>query len=319
MMESVTLDELDRGLVHALQIDGRAPFSRIAEVLGSSENTVARRYRRLRAAGVLRVVAAVDNTPTGHPTWVLRMRCTPDATRTISEALARRADTYWVHVLSGGTEISCATSAATPEALVDKLPRANRILAVSGHWLLHGFVNPQGWGALSCLAPHQADRLRPEPPEPDTQACAVDETDHALLSALSIDGRAGYAALAAHTGWSESTVRRRIEQLRRSGILGFQVDVVPEALGYHASARLWLSVRTSALTTIGQTLAGHPEVQFAAVTTGPTNMLVGVVCRDSRDLYRYLSDRIGPLDAVGHLETAPVVRTLKRTGTLLPS
>lgn len=43
-----TLDPLDLKLLHALQIDGRAPFSRIAEVLGVSDQTVARRFRRLR-------------------------------------------------------------------------------------------------------------------------------------------------------------------------------------------------------------------------------------------------------------------------------
>ncbi|NUR89077.1 MAG: AsnC family protein, partial [Nonomuraea sp.] len=35
-MENVTLDEVDRGLLHALQVDGRASFSRIGEVLGVS-------------------------------------------------------------------------------------------------------------------------------------------------------------------------------------------------------------------------------------------------------------------------------------------
>lgn len=318
-MESVTLDEVDRGLVHALQVDGRAPFSRIGAVLGTSENTVARRYRRLRSAGVLRVVAAVDTSRLVYANWVLRMRCTPDAARPISEALARRADTNWVHILSGGTEISCASRAATPEVLVEKLPRANRILAVSGHWLLHGFVDPQGWGGLSWLSAEQVDRLRAQPPGPDSDLLALDETDHALLDALSTDGRAAHAALAARTGWSESTVRRRVEQLRRAGVLEFQVDVLPEALGFHATARLWMSVRPSALATVGEELAGHSEVQFASVTTGPTNMLVAVACRDSVDLYRYLTDRIGALDAITHLETAPVIRTLKRTGSLLPA
>ncbi|MYR89980.1 AsnC family transcriptional regulator, partial [Streptomyces sp. SID685] len=47
-MES-NYDELDRRLVHALQIDGRAPFSTIAEALGVSDRTVARRYARLRS------------------------------------------------------------------------------------------------------------------------------------------------------------------------------------------------------------------------------------------------------------------------------
>jgi DNA-binding transcriptional regulator YhcF (GntR family) len=42
------LDDLDRALIHALHIDGRAPFHRMAAALGVSPQTVARRYRRLR-------------------------------------------------------------------------------------------------------------------------------------------------------------------------------------------------------------------------------------------------------------------------------
>ncbi|WP_346777316.1 AsnC family protein [Streptomyces sp. HNM0575] len=50
-MDTLTLDDLDRQLVHSLAVDGRAPFSRIASVLRCSDRTVAHRYRRLRAAG----------------------------------------------------------------------------------------------------------------------------------------------------------------------------------------------------------------------------------------------------------------------------
>ncbi|WP_194293403.1 hypothetical protein [Actinomadura macrotermitis] len=37
----------------------------------------------------------------------------------------------------------------------------------------------------------------------------------------------------------------------------------------------------------------------------------------SRDLYRYLTERVAALEAVGHVETAPIVRNVKRVGTLL--
>src|SRR5207249_8810987 len=94
LMESI--DDLDRGLVHALQLDGRAPFSKIAEVLGVSENTVARRYRRLRSGGLLRVVGTTNGYLLGYTSWTIRIRCTPDAAAPIAAALARRPDTFWV-------------------------------------------------------------------------------------------------------------------------------------------------------------------------------------------------------------------------------
>jgi len=37
------MDRLDRQILQALQLEGRAPFSRLAAVLGVSEQTIARR------------------------------------------------------------------------------------------------------------------------------------------------------------------------------------------------------------------------------------------------------------------------------------
>src|SRR5271167_3867805 len=89
-VESIIVDDLDRQLAQCLGIDGRASFSAIAEVLGVSDQTVARRYRRLRSA------------------WVLRLRCVPGSGEAIAEALARREDTAWVQLLSGDTEVLCS-------------------------------------------------------------------------------------------------------------------------------------------------------------------------------------------------------------------
>ncbi|MFD2415553.1 AsnC family protein [Amycolatopsis pigmentata] len=55
-MAADNFGDLDRAVVHASQIDGRAPFSRIGEVLDVSDQTVARRHGRLRAMSALRVV-----------------------------------------------------------------------------------------------------------------------------------------------------------------------------------------------------------------------------------------------------------------------
>jgi DNA-binding Lrp family transcriptional regulator len=71
----------------------------------------------------------------------------------------------------------------------------------------------------------------------------------------------------------------------------------------------------SALTSVGAALAAHPEPDVVAATTGPTNLMAGVTCRDTQDLYRYLTERVAPLDGVRELETVLVIRTVKRVGT----
>jgi DNA-binding Lrp family transcriptional regulator len=166
------LDELDRGLVHALEVDGRAPFGRVAEVLGVSDQTVARRYRRLRTAGVLRVVGLVDATRLGHTSWAIRIRCAPDVAGPVATALAKRPDTFWGHVLSGGIEIACGTTARTAQErgalLLQRLPRTGRISSVTVHSQLHLFVGGRmGWpGAAAALSKEQVERLRSDPLPP---------------------------------------------------------------------------------------------------------------------------------------------------------
>jgi DNA-binding Lrp family transcriptional regulator len=324
VVENVTLDAIDRGLVHALQVDGRAPFGRIAAVLGVSDQTIARRYRRLRSAGALRVVGSVNAMLLGYASWAIRLRCAPDAAGPIAAALARRPDTFWVHLLSGGTEIACGTTARTPEErdtlLLQRLPRTGRVVSVSAHSLLHLYVGgPASWpGAATALSEDQVERLRPDAPAVhDGEPVVLDDGDQVLLAALSLDGRTGHAELAGITGWSESTVRRRMDRLVGSGVLFYDIDIPPECLGFRYEARLWMSVRPADLASVGEALAEHPEVSFAAAITGPANLMAAVACRDEQALYRYLTERIGALDGVTQLETAPVIRTVKRAGAVL--
>ena len=96
MMDTITIDDLDRQLAQCLGVDGRASFSQLAEVLGVSDQTVARRYRRLRSAGLLRVVGLKARKQLGSLGWFLRIRCVPGAGPAI--AAAQRAEHLGVAV-----------------------------------------------------------------------------------------------------------------------------------------------------------------------------------------------------------------------------
>lgn len=144
----------------------------------------------------------------------------------------------------------------------------------------------------------------------------ISPEDEPLLAELARDGRASNAAIATAIHWHESTVRRRIDELRRCGLLYFEVDVDNQVQGLNAHAVLWLSVEPARLEEAGQALAAHPEIPFAAATTGPASLVASAVFRDTQHLYEYLTGRLAALPGVTSVETAPIIRTLKRTGSV---
>lgn len=83
------LDDVDQGLVHALHVDGRAPFTRIADVLGVSTQTVSRRYQRLRADAGLRVVGLPDPHLAGYTQWIVRLTAAPTTAGELARSVAR--------------------------------------------------------------------------------------------------------------------------------------------------------------------------------------------------------------------------------------
>ncbi|MGY0019787.1 Lrp/AsnC family transcriptional regulator [Streptomyces sp. cg35] len=315
-MDSTLYDELDLKILQALEVDGRAPFSRIAEVIGVSDQTVARRYRRLVASGGLRVVGLQDSQLLGLDNWMLRLRCAPEGAETIAAALARRPDTAWIGLTSGGTEVVCVTVPRTPgdhdDLLLGKLPRTPHIVEIRALQMLHRyFGGPEGWlRKRGPLTPAQVTALRPPPPT--VEPALPTPEDGPLLAVLKRDGRATYPELQRATGKSESAVKRRLAQLLASGACYIDIEYDTARLGHGMAAVLWITAAPRRLDAVGRALAGHEEIAYAAATAGPSNVVVTAVARDTADLYAYVSGKLGRLEGVEHVETAPFMRRVKQ-------
>jgi DNA-binding Lrp family transcriptional regulator len=314
------LDAVDRQIIHILSIEPRASFRTIADVTGISDQTAARRYRRLCESAGLRVLGVPEGSRLGWTDWFVRLQTTPGGADSTAEALARRPDTRWVHLASGGTEIICTLQARTEEQrdalFLRGLPGSRRVTQISAHSILHNFT-PGPWRqATRALSPSQLEKLPPAVRQDAPARGHLLAEDEPLLAELARDGRASNAAIATAIHWHESTVRRRIDELRRCGLLYFEVDVDNQAQGLNAHAVLWLSVEPARLEEAGQALAAHPEIPFAAATTGPANLVASAVLRDTQHLYEYLTGDLAALPGVTSVETAPVIRTLKRTGSV---
>ncbi|WP_371526295.1 Lrp/AsnC family transcriptional regulator [Streptomyces sp. NBC_01283] len=314
-------DPLDVKLLQALELDGRAPFSKIAAVLGVSDQTVARRYRKLVSDGNLRIVAVRDHEKLGQDQWMLRLRCAPDGADAIATALARRPDTSWIGLTSGGTEVVCCTRPRTrtdqDELLLAKLPRTPHIVDIRAQQMLHRFFGgPDGWlmkhGPLS---DEQVAALRCTPPAPavrDGAPLRIEPEDEPLVAALEQDGRATYPELQQATGRSESAVKRRLGALLASGVIYIDIEYADALIGLRVGTMLWITTAPWAMDSVGKALASHAEIAHATAVAGPSNLMATAVARDIPALYTYLSQKLGQLDGVQHVETAPFMRRVKQ-------
>jgi DNA-binding Lrp family transcriptional regulator len=208
------------------------------------------------------------------------------------------------------------------------LPGSRHVTSITAQSVLHVFSPVAFVGYANVLSAAQVAALRQTEPQPEPELALSELTaapgtghttmlraeDDLLIAELAVDGRASVADLAAATHWHESTVRRRIDELRQAGLLYFDLDIDDTVLGVNATVMLWLKVEPASLDAAGRAVAAHPEVPFAAATTGPTNLTVSAVFRDNRHLYGYLTSRLADLPGLQSVETTPMIRTVKRVG-----
>jgi DNA-binding Lrp family transcriptional regulator len=328
--DSVTLEPDDVRILRSLQIDPRMGFATMAAVLGLSEPTVGRRYRRMVRQGVVRVIGVVDPGALGQSQWTVRLRCRPGSGPALAEALARREDVSWVVLSGAGSEVTCAVRSRSQEQRDDllghRLPRAASVIDLQASVVLRKFLGGRGsyWTALSgCLTPREEsafgsrDNPFTEGPIVAREPVRLGGQDEKLVAALAADGRASLVDLAAAADLTPGRVSRRLQALLASGLVYLHVEIAPPALGYRVQSNLWLRVRPSEVKTVGVALARMPEVGFAGALSGRHNIYATVHCRSLDELFDFTSDRVGNLAGVEGMEVSPIFRQIKQAGTLV--
>ncbi|WP_458317701.1 Lrp/AsnC family transcriptional regulator [Mycolicibacterium brisbanense] len=317
------MDALDGEILHALQIAPRASFRRIAEIVGAGEQTVARRYRALCRDGVLRVVGVVNPRVYGECQWIVRIHAKPDDLPRLADALVRRPEVTHANVLSGGTELVCVVRAPigdSGDGLLQRLPRTSAVLDMRVDLVLNVFGSPTGAQWTGHGHPLDADRIAaletPVRAQPD-RPVAPTAADQPLLDALAADGRISDSALAALTGWSPARVKRRLAALQASDTVAYDVDVLPERLGFTLNAMIWISTMPRHLESVAAQLVRHDEVASVAAVSGPANLMLVVICRDTAHLYRYVAEQLATVDGIQTYEVSIRSKRVKQVGSLI--
>jgi Lrp/AsnC family transcriptional regulator for asnA, asnC and gidA len=304
------LTVLEQQIVAALQIDPRASWRKIASVLREPERTVARRGTELLESGTVGVLGIRL-----RPTPVLvEMRCAPGTARVAVQALAQRADTSFVYMVTGTAD--CLAEILTDRdklhtALADELPGIAGLQHVNTYPILRYFKTLRAWQP-GPLTDEQRNGLRPAPlkdPAVFGEYPEMTKIDDQIVGALCEDGRMSFEAIARRVGVSEATARRRTEWLLETNVVHLRAIVEPARLGLPVEAQL---------ETLGQRLAELPETRYVAAITGDYQILADVTVANNQALYDFTSSGAWTADVV-QISTSLLLDARKRGGRLKPS
>lgn len=321
MPDSTAFDELDLALIEALQLQPRAAWARIASVLGVDARTAARRWDRLRSSG--RAWLTAYPAPRALTIGYLDVACRPDALDALTGQLCSWPEVLGIERTTGDHQLMLNIAARDLPALDDFVPsrlsgldgvRSVR-LNIAGHLYSEG----SDW-LVRALDQRQLHDLNAT----TTAASAGARTgsrasDEALFAGLAVDARRSCAELARDCGWSETSVRRRIGHMMRSGAIYFRCDIAHGLAGWPVIATYRFNIRADRLDDVGRTLAALPETRLCAAVTGYGNLVLSVWLRSPADCHTFeavLSRRFPDLEVA---ERDITLHVPKRMGRLLGS
>lgn len=309
------LNDAQRRIIAALQVDGRATWRKIATVLDMPERSVARHGAWLLEHGLV-TVSAIRHR---QHSMLIACSCAPGTGRIASESLSARPDTSFSYQTTGREDlvVELHYTGDVTNVLSLQLPATPGVSSMVVYPILKYFKTIRGW-RLGSLSAMEEQALRKEPDRTSWVAAEMSITDEQIIEALHEDGRASFESVGRRVAMSETSVARRIDWLSKSGQISIRALVEPSNVGLPVEALLWVSTTPSQIEALGQRLASRPEVRYAAAVAGDCQLVVDVTVPNQAELYRFISDKAWG-DAMLQVKTSLVVQARKRGGRLLPA
>ncbi|PTV95412.1 DNA-binding Lrp family transcriptional regulator [Rhodobacter aestuarii] len=149
---------------------------------------------------------------------------------------------------------------------------------------------------------------------------ALDDTDRAILRALSADAGLGAGELGRRLGLSQPAAWRRVKRLEDAGVLaGRRLVLDLPALGFGVTVFLGVKLAIKgriSFEDFERAARAIPEVQVVQHVLGRFDYRLKVVARDIADFERVLRRRIMTLPGAGQIEANVMLSEERRPGPL---
>ncbi|WP_029260191.1 MULTISPECIES: Lrp/AsnC family transcriptional regulator [unclassified Microbacterium] len=323
-MKNDALDALDLRLISALQARPRASWSSLAQALGSSDATLARRWETLKDEGVAWMTVA-PNLSLGHGSLAMGMalvevRVKSGCLTSTAASLAAHPEIATIEVTAGARSLMLTVIAGSPQALSDFLldsldahPFVDGIRSYPASWT---YRDASRWRVFAGAAGDQHDR-RARPGARTRPRLPHRDLAESIAAVLAQDGRATADHVAKALDIGIRTARTGLAQLTASGEIRFRTEVSRALAGWPVCA--WFLVSSSAAHRERdvRTLAAMPECRAVMHTIGPFDLAAVTWMRELADvdvIEAAIEDNVPP--ARIH-DRVLVLRTVKLMGRVL--
>lgn len=145
------LDELDRKLIAALQVDGRMSFSELATRFDVPASSVRYRVQRLQDSGMFQIVGIANPLNIGFDRLaIVGIKCSAGTAPQVCEKLSEFQETSYVVLTSGSfdvmVEIVCRDIEHYTEFMFDHLQKIPGVENTESFLVLKAHKLAYGWG-----------------------------------------------------------------------------------------------------------------------------------------------------------------------------
>jgi len=125
-----SLDRIDRGIIEALQANGRASFRGVASQIGVAEATVRSRYGRLVDDGILQVTAVTNPLGLGFDAMAVIGVRTAGSPETVADEISGWDESSYVVVTAGRFDLLVEVVCTDRRHLLEVTSRARALEGV---------------------------------------------------------------------------------------------------------------------------------------------------------------------------------------------
>lgn len=287
------LDKLSFQVMLELCRNGRASNAKIAQTLGISELTVAKKINTMIANDVFAIKAIPNPLKMGYQaSAVIGLKVD---LKHIDNICVQLADNIHINLL-----VTCF-------GRFDIL-----LLVYFSEWqMLQSFIKDElpsfkGINHIDTYLISESKKRYRDKKAGDTingKPVELDEIDQLLIKELMRDGNPNYTDLANKFSISISTISRRIANLLKAEVIEILAIPNPSKLGYSASAFAFLRVDLSKVNQICEKLSSYPEVHTVLTLMNDYDILFGVNSTDLEALYDFFKSKIAKIEGIVSTES----------------